>query len=60
MLVLTRKANEEIHLLLPGGERVVVTVIGDRDSGPAKVRIGIDAPREVKVLRGELVDEAER
>lgn len=56
MLVLTRKPNEEIHLLLPDGERVVITVVGDRDSGPAKVRIGIDAPQSIKVLRGELVE----
>lgn len=48
MLVITRRAGEEI--VIGGNIRVtVVRVNGD------KVRLGIVAPREVKVLRQELV-----
>jgi len=47
MLVLSRRERERIKL----GEEIVVTVIrldGDR------VRLGIEAPRDVVVLRDEL------
>jgi carbon storage regulator len=50
MLVLSRKQNERIRV----GDSVVVTVV--RVSGD-KVRIGIDAPANVRVLRDELDDE---
>jgi len=49
MLVLSRKQNERIRV----GDSVVVTVV--RVSGD-KVRIGIEAPPEVRVLRDELED----
>ena len=47
MLVLSRRENERIQL----GDSIVVTVVkvvGDR------VRLGIEAPANVLVLRGEL------
>ena len=47
MLVLSRKANEKIRL----GDRIVVTVV--RVSGD-RVRLGIEAPHELRVLREEL------
>jgi len=50
MLVLSRKQNERIRV----GDSVVVTVV--RVSGD-KVRIGIEAPANVRVLRDELDDE---
>lgn len=50
MLVLTRKVEESLIL---GGE-IRVTVLGV--SGD-KVRIGVDAPQTVKILRGETVDQ---
>jgi carbon storage regulator len=49
MLVLSRKQNERIRV----GDSVVVTVV--RVSGD-KVRIGIEAPPNVRVLRDELAD----
>jgi carbon storage regulator len=52
MLVLTRKADQEIVI----GDDVVVKVISVSDDG-RKVRIGIDAPREVPVFRREVQDE---
>jgi carbon storage regulator len=47
--VLSRKQNERIRV----GDSVVVTVV--RVSGD-KVRIGIEAPPHVRVLRDELED----
>ena len=49
MLVLYRKQNERIRV----GDSVVVTVV--RVSGD-KVRIGIQAPPHIRVLRDELDD----
>jgi len=47
MLVLSRKESERIRL----GENIVITIV--RLSGD-KVRIGIEAPSDVLVLRDEL------
>lgn len=47
MLVLTRKATERIQI----GDNVVVTILDIRGN---KVRIGIDAPKEIRILRTEL------
>ena len=47
MLVLTRKNREQIQI----GDSITVTVL--RVKGKS-VRIGIDAPREVRVVRAEL------
>jgi carbon storage regulator len=49
MLVLSRKATEQIQI----GDDIVVIV--NRIHGNV-VSIGIEAPRETKVLRGELVE----
>jgi carbon storage regulator len=55
MLVLTRRPDESLQLTLSalGGEPIVVKVLaveGDR------VKLGIDAPRQVTVLRTELAE----
>ncbi|HEY2761837.1 MAG TPA: carbon storage regulator [Pirellulales bacterium] len=47
MLVLTRKAQEQIRI----GDDVVVTIL--RVKGQS-VRVGIQAPRNIRVLRSEL------
>jgi len=47
MLVLSRKASERIRL----GDSIIVTIV--RVSGD-KVRLGIEAPPDVLVLRDEL------
>ncbi|KAA1262538.1 hypothetical protein LF1_51040 [Rubripirellula obstinata] len=47
MLVLTRKANEEILI----GDNIKITLV--RIKG-GSVRVGIEAPRDVKIMRGEL------
>ena len=48
MLVLTRKKSEAIQI----GNNVFVKVIR---TGRSTVKIGIDAPANVRVVRGELV-----
>jgi len=47
MLVLTRKLGERIVI----GDDIVVTVVA---IGPGRVRLGIEAPPTVPVLRDEL------
>lgn len=47
MLILTRKKNETIHI----GDGISITVI--RVSGN-KVRLGVSAPRDLRVMRIEL------
>ncbi len=49
MLVLTRKPGERIVI----GDNIVVTVVEVKGDN---IRIGIDAPREVKVYRGEIYE----
>lgn len=50
MLVLTRKQSQMIQI----GENIVIKVI---QTGRSSVKIGIDAPSNVRVLRGELSEE---
>jgi carbon storage regulator len=48
MLVLSRKLGEKIYI----GENICITVV-DIDRG--KIRLGIDAPRNVPIYRQELL-----
>jgi carbon storage regulator len=50
MLVLTRKAGEELVLPDLGVRITLLVVAGNR------VRVGVQAPSDVVVLRGELED----
>ena len=53
MLVLSRTKGEKIQI----GDDVTITVCEFRNtSGGLQVRIGIEAPREVAVHRGEVYD----
>lgn len=49
MLVLSRKAGEKLVI----GDDIVLTI--NRISGN-RVAIGIEAPRDVRIVRGELVE----
>jgi carbon storage regulator len=48
MLVLSRKLGEKIYI----GDNICITVV-DIDRG--KIRLGIEAPREVPIYRQELL-----
>jgi carbon storage regulator len=52
MLVLSRFINEKIYI----GDDVVIQVVSVRGD---KVKIGVEAPADIKVMRAELVDEQE-
>ncbi|WP_373649036.1 carbon storage regulator [Schlesneria sp. DSM 10557] len=47
MLVLSRKAGEKIYI----GNDITITVVR---IGPCAVRIGIEAPKNVNVVRSEI------
>ena len=49
MLILTRKKNESI--IIDGSIEVKIIEIED-----GKIRIGIEAPKEIEILRKELYD----
>ncbi|SFI35344.1 carbon storage regulator CsrA [Planctomicrobium piriforme] len=53
MLVLSRKKNESIVI----DERIVITVVEIRGD---KVRLGIEAPRDVAIHRQEIYDALRR
>lgn len=53
MLVLTRKAGESIKI----GPGVTVTLLDVKGS---QVRIGIEAPKDVDIVRTELLERAGR
>jgi len=53
MLVLSRKANERIMI----SDDIVVTVVGILGD---KVKLGIDAPKEIPVHREEVFDAIQR
>lgn len=52
MLILTRKKDDRIMI----GEDIVITVVSCEDG---RVKIGIDAPKDVRVFRQELVETRE-
>ena len=49
MLIITRKTGEGIHI----GEDVVVSVV---EAGKDKVRLGINAPKDIKIIRSEVYE----
>src|SRR5262245_22837053 len=52
MLVLTRKLQQQIKI----GDEITVTILKVKGN---TVRVGITAPREVRVIRGELPKEGD-
>ncbi|PHR99373.1 MAG: hypothetical protein COA78_25030 [Blastopirellula sp.] len=49
MLVLTRKQQEQIRI----GDNITLTILKVKGKS---IRIGIDAPKDIRVVRGELID----
>ncbi len=52
MLVLSRKKDETIIVRIPGREDIKLTVV--RIDNMNKVRIGVEADKDVVILRSEL------
>ncbi|MDR2132904.1 MAG: carbon storage regulator [Clostridiales Family XIII bacterium] len=52
MLVISRKAGEKLRV----GDSVTFTILSVNGD---KVAVGIDAPREISILRGELIETIE-
>lgn len=50
MLVLSRKVGERVLV----GDNVVVTIVR---IGPNAVRVGIEAPKDMNIVRDELIDD---
>lgn len=48
MLILSRKINERIHI----GENIVVVITA---IGPHRVKVGIEAPPEIPIIREEII-----
>ncbi len=53
MLVLSRRVGERLFI----GNDIVITIIDVRSDG---VRVGIDAPREIRVTRAEIFEAVEQ
>jgi len=56
MLILTRRIGESLVIDNPvsGGEPITVTVLGVKGN---QIRIGIDAPKDITILREELISD---
>lgn len=50
MLILTRKVGEKILI----GENIEITIL---ENNQGNIKIGIEAPKDVKVVRYELIEE---
>ena len=50
MLILTRKPNESFFI----GDNIKITILSDGQRG--EVKVGIDAPRDIEIVREELLD----
>ncbi len=53
MLVLSRKKQEEIIVLTPQGEQILLKVIKINESS---IRIGLEAKPDYQIIRGELME----
>lgn len=55
MLILTRRLGDSVLLKYPGGE-ITVTYLSSQGPTGTEVRMGFDAPKEVNIVRSEILD----
>ena len=55
MLVITRKIGEEVYIFHPNHKEPIIVKIKRVDFN--RIVLSIDAPREITILRKELLDE---
>ena len=53
MIVITRRPGESLIIELPTGEQIEITVLTNTSN---QVRIGTDAPADMKIVREELLE----
>lgn len=53
MLVVTRREGESVTVISPDGTEIEITLVEDGTAA----RIGIQAPKDYKILRTELLEE---
>lgn len=55
MLILTRRIGDSVLLKHPAGD-IVFTYLSQQGPDGTEIRIGFDAPREINIVRSEIVD----
>jgi len=58
MLLLSRREHEEVVIVMPDGRHVVIEVM-DISSYRQQVRLGINAPQDVRIWRREILPTAD-
>lgn len=55
MLILTRRLGDSVVIKHPDGD-IVVTYLSSQGPSGTEIRMGFDAPKEVNIVRSEILD----
>ena len=55
MLILTRRLGDSVLLKYPGGQ-ITVTYLSQQGPEGSEIRVGFDAPKDVNIVRSEILD----
>lgn len=55
MLILTRRIGDSVVIKHPAGD-VVVTYLSAQGPTGTEIRVGFDAPKDVNIVRSEILD----
>ncbi len=53
MLVITRRKDQEIVIVTPSGEKILLKLLR---CSPASVKIGLEAEEDIRIIRGEIIE----